>query len=236
MLSKQQEHSLSAYFAFLRDYPQLFLARQKRPIVTDRDVIEQFVDESQNTIGVLADTRYLKLVNDLVETSDDERRLYSYLRVIQPSELDGGKNVAVVPVIADPAVGPPGHLVLVEQERHATGRRHIELPRGFGVPSHSGQANALKELQEETGCIGGEPVLLATVHSDSGLTASTVDFYFVPVIGQGEVAAEPEEAWVGVLTVSRTEVWEMILDGRISDSFTIQGVALLEHHSCNPWA
>ena len=134
----------------------------------------------------------------------------------------------MIATIENPALGEQGSVVMVDQERHALGAREIEMPRGFGEPGLSGEANALKELEEETGYIGEKAYLLGRLNTDSGLTDSEVSFYHVPVVRRGAPKPETKEAIRSVSVASRQDIWNEIHAGKIKDGFTLAGLALYE--------
>jgi ADP-ribose pyrophosphatase len=229
-LTDHQRQSLDAYEDFRIRYPKAFRGRQRRPIVLDRSRLEAYAAEHGVVLGIAATTRYAHFVIDLVESSDHqgEKFVHTYLRAVNRGQLDGGTNVAVIATIEDPSLGRTGDIVLVEQERHATGSIEAELPRGFGELGLTGEQNALTELKQETGFIGSKPRLLGTALIDSGFTDSEVSFFHVPVVAKQASAREPEEAIVRLRLASPAEIWEEITAGRIRDSFTLQALALYE--------
>src|SRR5262249_23935497 len=137
-------------------------------------------------------------------------------------------NVVVLATVAEPSLGKIGDIVLVEQERHATGNTEIELPRGFGELGLSGEQNALKELKEETGFIGEKARLLGTTLTDSGLTNAEVFFYHIEAVARQDHEPEMEEAIIGIHTMSLSKLKQEIAEGRIRDGFTLQAMTLFE--------
>lgn len=227
-LTPHQIEALDAYETLMKDYPALFAGRSDRPIVTDREALARFAADHGVVLGVAADTPYVVFINDLVESRlpDGGSRRHPYLRVVSRKQLAGGVNVVVLATIEDPSLGPLGSVVLVEQERHATGARETALPRGFGEPGLSGEANALRELREETGYVGERATLLGTFETDSGLTDSRISFYHVPVVGAGPAAPDEGENIRGVHLATQTELRRRLLFGEIRDGFTLQAVGL----------
>ena len=229
-LTAQQRQALDDYEDFQTRYPKAFQGRQQRPIILDRARLEAFVLEHGGVLGVAATTPYVYFVIDLVESSAPEgtKLVHPYLRVVHLGQLEGGINVIVLATIAGPALGGTGDVVLVEQERHATGTRELELPRGFGEPGLSGEQNALRELRQETGYSGTEARWLGNAFTDSGLTSGFVNFYYVPVTSKLATEPELQEAITTTRLLSVEGVWAKILAGSIRDSFTIQAMALFE--------
>jgi ADP-ribose pyrophosphatase len=230
LLTTQQREALDAYYELTNQHPQLVTGRQRRPILLDRQLLERYAVEHNCVLGVAAATAYSYFVVDLVESIDAKgnKHQHQYQRLIDRGQLAGGTNSVVVATIANPALGRLGDIVLVEQERHATGKMASGMPRGFGRPELSGEENALNELREETGYLGEKAMRLATAYVDDGLTDGKAAFYHVPIIGVQPSAPETGEAIIGTRLLSLEAVWQEILAGHIQDSFTIQALALFE--------
>jgi 8-oxo-dGTP pyrophosphatase MutT (NUDIX family) len=62
------------------------------------------------------------------------------------------------------ALSASGHILLVEQYRHAVGRTLLEIPAGHVDPKESLEAAARRELLEETGYGGGSWHALGALH------------------------------------------------------------------------
>lgn len=232
-LTEHQRQALDAYGTLMAEQPALFGGRGRRPIVRDREALTAYAREHGVVLGVVADTPYIYFIVDLVESRSLVGRVsrHPYLRVVPRGQLEGGVNVVVLATLDDPSLGRSGDIVLVEQDRHALGTREIELPRGFGERMLSGEASALRELQEETGYIGDSAHLLGRTYTDSGLTDGIVSFYHVPVVRRASARPELEEAIERVHLATKDQLWEGIRSGRIRDGFTLQALALFESRS-----
>jgi ADP-ribose pyrophosphatase len=198
--------------------------------VLDRVQLEAYASENGVTLGIAAATPYAYFVVDLVESTRAEggNLVHPYFRVIYRRQLDGAINVVVLATIADRSLGRMGDIVLVEQERHATGTVEMELPRGFGEVGMSGAQDALRELEEETGFIGSEARLLGKTFTDSGLTDAEIQFFHVAVVARRPANPEVEEAILGPRLMSTEELLREIARGSIRDGFTVQALALFE--------
>ena len=229
-LSLQQREAIDAYMELIGRYPALFGARVRRPIVMRRELLEEYAAENNCVLGVTASTPHVYFVTDLVRSATGQggEFLHPYIRVLFKSELEGGVNTAVLATVADRSLGHEGDIILVAQERHATGAMETGIPRGFGKPGLTGEQNALSELREETGYLGREAVRLGATFIDSGLTGAVVNFYHVPVIGREDSKPEVEEAILGVRILPLHELWKQILAGQIRDGFTIQALTFFE--------
>jgi len=232
-LSDYQADALASYCQLMANYPQLFRPRKQRPIVQDPQILATYMAETGVALGVTAKTPYVYFVVDLVENGHSQGSTYTpYLRVIPLGQLHGGVNVVIVATIANDTLGNLGDLVLIEQERHATGTDEVALPRGFAEAEVSGQDNALKELAEETGYLGHAATCLGHTYTDTGLTDSQVHFYHVPVTHYDPDRRQRDEAIQRVFLASPQEVWQRIHQGQIRDGFTLQGLALYSTALC----
>ena len=232
-VSGAQKNALDAYFSLMTTRPQLFINRRQRPIIKERAVLEAHCIDQNLTLGVAATTPHFYFLVDLVASrgTNGEPFYHPYMRVVQREQLEGAVNVAILGTIEEPALGRRGDIVLLRQERHATGSTEVEIPRGFGNPGVAGEVNALRELEEETGYKGETAELLGSLFIDTGLTDGEVHFYHIRITGRAHQHPEPEEAISGIRLLSPDTIWNEIRSGRIRDSFTLQALALYEKHA-----
>jgi ADP-ribose pyrophosphatase len=223
-LTAHQIEALDRYERLREEHPELFAVRERRPIITDRAELEEFASSKGAVLGVAAETPFFLFVCDLVE---DARRLpFVYSRLIHMGQLKGGVNVAVLATIANPALGELGSIVLIEQERHATGEMETAIPRGFAEPGQDGITAAKRELREESGYIGEEVEFLGESVIDSGSGNARVSFYWIRVTARSESAPEAGEAIRSVRLMSPHELQESIRTSSKADSFTLQALYL----------
>jgi ADP-ribose pyrophosphatase len=227
-ISAHQVEALDRYFGLVQSHPDLFSARSRRPIVLQRETLEAFAEANDVVLGVSAETPYLWLINDLVESRNGAGDVlrHPYLRIIAPP--DGGAEPGVV-VLATVQSDSGEAIVLVEQERHATGTVELELPRGFGESAMSAESQALEELRAETGYVADRAEYLGTTLTNSGTSDGLVSFFHVPVTGRGVQAPEMQEAISGIVLLGKDELWARIYAGSIRDGFTVQALGLYEH-------
>jgi ADP-ribose pyrophosphatase len=230
-LTEYQRHALEAYAVLMARRPSLFEGRHARPLVRNAEALAAYASAHGAVLGVVAQTPAVYLIVDLVESrvAGSGTRRHPYLRVVSRNRLEGRANVVVLGTIDEPSLGSTGDIVLVHQERHALGSVEIELPRGFAERTMSGEANALRELREETGYVGERARFLGSTCPDSGLTDEIVSFYHVPVVQRIRERPEVEEAIDRVRLATRQEVWDGIRSGAIRDGFTLQALALYEN-------
>ncbi len=234
MLTQHQHDAIERYLEFATAYPQLFKPRKLRRIVLDRSALETYAEENRVALGVVAETPHMYFIVDLVEALDQNSQpfRYPYLRLVYRKQLEGGVNTVVIGTISNPELGPVGSVVMLKQERHATGEFHLELPRGFGEVNLDGEQNALKELLEETGYVGTSAQLLGTMHTDTGVTDALVSFYHVQITSKVDPTPEREEAIEEVRLISVEDLGAKIPRGEVTDSFTLQALALLKLENC----
>ena len=114
--------------------------------------------------------------------------------------------------------------IFVRSERVAVAATLTETPRGAADPGESAIACAVREAQEETGYQVGSAIHLGSMFPDSGLLRARVDLVLVDVVGDAPVAP-PDGEVSAVIRVPIAEVRQMVVDGRITDGFTLAALA-----------
>lgn len=234
-LSEYQRGSLDRYFWLMKSHPELFSDRLRRPIVREPVMLEEFAQAHNVALGVLVETPYLWLVNDLVQGRDSSGATlyYTYLRIIAPPGQGGTAGVVALATVRPEGAHGAESVVLVEQERHATGTLELELPRGFADPNEPAEVHVLQELKTETGYVGERIEYLGTTLTDSGTTDRAVSFFHVPVTGRVAEMPESREAISRTVLLTREELWSRIFSGVVRDAFTVQALALYEGRLAN---
>jgi ADP-ribose pyrophosphatase len=229
-LTEHQREALERYSWLLENHPELFSDRLRRPIEREPAILKEFVEEHNLALGVLVETPYLWLVNDLVRGQDNSGATfyYPYLRIIVPPEHAGMTGVVALATVPSKSAQESESIVLVEQERHATGILELELPRGFGNPSEPPEIHVLQELKEETGYVGVQADYLGITLTDSGTTNSSAAFFHVPVTEHVTETPELHEVIYRTVLLTREELWSRIASGAVRDAFTVQALALYE--------
>jgi 8-oxo-dGTP pyrophosphatase MutT (NUDIX family) len=113
-----------------------------------------------------------------------------------------------------------GNIYMVGQYRYVTGKYSIEIPEGGGPLDIDPLDSAKRELKEETGLEANSWEKLFEMDLSNSVTDERAIVYLATDLQQGE--SNPEET--EELTVSKihiTEAYQMVLDGKITDSITV---------------
>ena len=111
--------------------------------------------------------------------------------------LPNGSTLAPYHVIEIPdwvnvvAISASGHMLLVEQYRHAVARTILELPAGHVEPNEDFETAARRELKEETGYGGGTWHALGALHPAGSRFTNQVHAFLA--IGVTRIAQPVEE-------------------------------------------
>jgi ADP-ribose pyrophosphatase len=151
------------------------------------------------------DNPYVTVFYDDVEWPDGQTGRYT--RIIEGRGVPG---VAVLPIVRE-QVG----LILVD--RYPVNRRLWEAPRGFGDGSDP-EADALRELRDETGWTPRELVDVGITYLNSGLLAGEVHLYLAHV-DDPVVKARLDES-IRVELFDLNQVMRMYRTGDLPDAAT----------------
>ena len=127
--------------------------------------------EKYSRIGVVDEDRYWIWFRDPLILPSGKTTAYN--RFFSKNGLNGAAGVSVMGISKE-------NKVLVNVIfRHATREWELELPRGGRGKNESSEEAALRELQEETGVRGNGALKIASIASDSGILANTLDVFVV---------------------------------------------------------
>ncbi len=129
--------------------------------------------------------------------------------------------VAILPLHDDATV------VMIDQYRHAVGRRLRELPAGLLDTAGEDPVNAARrELVEEVGCTAQDWSVLVDVVSSPGFSDEAVRVFLargLTEIGR-PVGGDDEEADLSVVRVPLADAVRQVLAGEIVNASTVAGL------------
>ena len=126
------------------------------------------------------------------------------------------------------ALNDSGDVVLVGQHRYPLDYYSWEIPEGGGPKGSDPQANAARELREETGLEAGRWDYLGTLVLSNAVSDEIGHLYLARDLTQHEAEPEPTEV-LEVRWLPLEEASHDALEGRISDSITGVGLARARH-------
>lgn len=204
---------LSKYFKLMKEHPKKFENSGSLYIVTDKNIIREYIKKTGKRIGVLYESPYRMMVVDLVY--NEPGQYFTYERLLPVSN---GVGVVCVPRYN-------GKYLLLKQYRHATRDVQYGFPRGFGEDNLTGVINAAKELGEEMEAGISSQKLIGKVVSDNGLCGDAVEIYLCEINSyEKKIGCEEIE---DVLEVTLDELTKMITNNQITDGFTLSAYGYL---------
>lgn len=132
------------------------------------------------------------------------------------------------------ALTPGDEVVLVEQYRHGLDRVTLEIPGGVVEEGEPPERAAARELREETGYTGREPILLGTVHPNPAIQGNSCTTW---LIREAVETAEPEPdegEHIEVRTVPRRKLPDLLRAGKITHSLVVAAFHWLELWTTGP--
>jgi 8-oxo-dGDP phosphatase len=129
--------------------------------------------------------------------------------------------VAILPLHDDASV------VMIDQYRHAVGRRMRELPAGLlDTPGEDPVTTARRELSEEVGCTARDWSVLVDVVPSPGFSDEAVRVFLARELIEVGRPADPddEEADLVVVRLSLAEAVCQVLAGEIVNASTVAGL------------
>ncbi len=207
------------YLALIAERPELIEPREALPIITDRERLLAYVEETGAAVGVVMTSPFVLTVVDLLDLG---HRVHPYSRMIPTVR---GNDTAVV---AFAVTGDRDDLgvLLIEQFRHATGRFHLEVPRGAAQHNMTLAQTAAAELSEETGYRANRIRLLGTTYTDTGIMTQRMAIHLLTDLTYVGVAREELELIRSVRTVPLSEVVDLAARGEITDGYLLQALAM----------
>ena len=150
-------------------------------------------------------------------------------QVINPSGNEGiygkvhYKNIAIgiIPLDKD------GNIHMVGQYRFVLNKYSIEIPEGGGDPDIDPLESAKRELKEETGLKADKWEKILEMHLSNSVTDELAIVYLATNLMQEESAPEETEK-LTITKMTLDEVYEMIIDNKITDAITVAAILRLK--------
>jgi 8-oxo-dGTP pyrophosphatase MutT (NUDIX family) len=167
------------------------------------------MDNNWITLGTIHqyDNPWISVTEDQVINPSGNKGIYGIVHF---------KNLAIGVIPMD----PEGNIFMVGQFRYVSGKYSLEIPEGGGPLGIDPLVSAKRELKEETGLEAQTWEKLFEMDLSNLVTDERAIVYLATDLQQG--VPNPEET--EELTVSKihiTEAYQMVLDGKITDSITV---------------
>lgn len=129
----------------------------------------------------------------------------------------------VIPILYD------GRFVMTNQYRYLVQRESIEFPGGGQEKELSQEANARKELLEETGYEAGSLKYIGEFNPYNGVTNEMCKVFLAEGLIKGKVCPEESEEFE-ILSFTREEIFQKIKGGEIWDGMTLAAWSIFLQH------
>lgn len=129
--------------------------------------------------------------------------------------LDSADWVNVIPLT------PDGNIILVKQYRFGTKDFTLEIPGGMIDEGDTPPGAAARELLEETGYGGDEPVLLGTVHPNPAIHTNRCYTYLISNAAPRKHPQQDTTEDLEVLSVPLSEIPGLIRSGKITHALVV---------------
>lgn len=128
------------------------------------------------------------------------------------------------------ATTPEGEVLLIEQYRHGIDDLTLEIPGGVVEPGEDPLLGAARELREETGYAGDEPILIGRVHPNPAIQDNECFTYLIENARLvGELELDPGEH-IAVRAVPLDAIPELLRQGLITHSLVVAAFHWLALH------
>ena len=167
-----------------------------------------------------------------------ERGVFGVQEVVRRSPRTGRKGTYQVLRIGDwanvVALTPDDEVVLVAQYRHGLDAITLEIPGGVLDPGEDPARCAARELAEETGYTGEEPVLLGTVHPNPAIQDNSHTSWLITNARKTTEPSLDAGEDIEVVTVPRREIPDLLRRGRITHSLVVAAFHWLDLYDGGP--
>ncbi len=129
--------------------------------------------------------------------------------------IDSPDWVNVIPLTAE------GEVILVKQYRFGTKEFSLEIPGGMLDQGDTTVRAACRELLEETGYVGDEPVLLGNVHPNPAIQTNRCYTYLLKNVTYQNSPRQDATEDIEVQKVPLSEIPRLIREGKITHALVI---------------
>ena len=176
-------------------------------------LLAQGFPESWADVGEVFCDQYVRIVRDAVRFPTGT--LGTYIRLLPGKSVHGG--VIIVPKLS-------GRYVLIRHYRHATGRIHLEFPRGIGKAGEAPHDAAMREMKEEIGADAAAVRRLGELQADTGMTSLPLQVYAADILHAE--ATHTREPIAGIETMTGGELMAQAAAGKFDDALTLASFLL----------
>lgn len=127
------------------------------------------------------------------------------------------KAIAIIPI------DEQQHTWLVGQYRYTLEEYSWEIPMGGGPLEVPPLESAQRELKEETGLVAQKWTPIMRIHTSNSVTNEEGFIFMAEELEQQETEFDETED-LKIMRLPFSEVLEMVMDGRITDSLSVSGI------------
>lgn len=121
-----------------------------------------------------------------------------------------------------------GALVMVRQFRYGSEALSLEVPGGVMEPGEDPVEAARRELQEETGYVGGKAKLLGRVHPNPAIQNNHCHLVMIEGVELSAEQSWDEHEEIEVELMSRSTVLDLARSGGITHSLALNALSLYD--------
>ncbi len=128
------------------------------------------------------------------------------------------------------ALTPDNNIVLVQQFRFGTGDFSWELPAGVVDSGEAALEAGVRELYEESGYRGDEPVILGAVHPNPAIQRNRCHIILIQNARRIDDGSPGVHEFLEVRELPLRKLFEWALNGTITHAIVHAALFYLEHH------
>lgn len=166
------------------------------------DPSENALKETTLKSEVIFQGNFLRIYKDDIQLADGTKSFREYIK--HPGAA------LIVPVLAN------GNFLMVKQFRYAVGEVFIEFPAGKRDRNEDSSVCAHRELEEEVGYQAKTMTKMTRIYPAIGYSNEWIDLFLATDLTKTSMKLDHDER-IEVIEVTRTELEQMIWDGKLSD-------------------